>query len=187
MLMNTRKTYGIVTKLLHASIGGLIIYLMYLGWTMESMDKSPEKWAMYAEHKSFGMVVLMLAVVFYVVKMCSLPMDNPDDSTPLQLFLAKIVKTGLLITMSLFPLSGYIMSSAGGHPIKVFDTFEVPLLIEKGSVWFGFEVSKVAHSLHGILLWTTIGLLVLHVGGALYHHFIYKDDTLKRMTTKFKD
>lgn len=187
MIMNTRKTYGLVTKLLHASIGALIIYLMYLGWTMSSMEDSPEKWTMYAEHKSFGMIVLMLATVFYVVKLCSLPMDNPDDSSHIQIFLSKLVKTGLLITMSLFPLSGYIMSSSGGHPIKVFDWFEVPLLVEKNATWLGFNVGEVAHSVHGILLWTTISLLVLHVGGALYHHFIQKDDTLKRMTTKFKD
>ncbi len=187
MIMNTRKTYGLITKLLHASIGTLIIYLMYLGWTMSAMEKSSQKWAMYAEHKSFGMVVLGLAIIFYIFKICSLPMDNPDDSNKIQLFLAKLVKVGLLITMLLFPLTGYIMSSSGGHPITMFGQLEVPLLIEEGSVLFGFNVGNIAHTIHGYLLWSTIGLLVLHVGGALYHHFIYKDDTLKRMTIKFKD
>lgn len=34
---------------------------------------------------------------------------------------------------------------------------------------------------HGIVAWLLLGLLALHVGGALHHHFTRRDATLARM------
>jgi cytochrome b561 len=185
MFKNSLDRYGLITKILHASIGCLIIYLLYLGFTMTGLENSPEKWATYGLHKSLGVVVLVLASLFYIWKFFN---KNPKEVGHLNGFqkaLSKIVKFGLLVIMLFYPLTGYIMSSAGGHAIKLFDKWEVPLLIEKGATIAGYEVGGIAHSLHGYLMYATIGLLVLHIAGALFHHFIMKDDTLKRMTTKF--
>jgi cytochrome b561 len=34
---------------------------------------------------------------------------------------------------------------------------------------------------HVFLAWSAIVLIPVHLGGALYHHFIRRDDILKRM------
>ncbi len=185
MFKNNEDRYGIITKILHASIGFLMIYLLYLGFTMTGLEKSPEKWATYGLHKSLGFVVLVLASLFYIWKFFNTSPKKVGYLNGFQKVLSKIVKFGLLVIMLFYPLTGYVMSSAGGHDIKLFDTWDVPLLIEKGATIAGYEVSGIAHSLHGYLMYATIGLLALHIAGALFHHFIMKDDTLKRMTTKF--
>lgn len=184
MIKNTPEKYGIVTKLLHASIGSIIIYLLYLGYTMSGMENSPEKWGNYATHKSFGMVVLFLASFFYIWKLFNSKVDEAPAVNYLAKILSKVVKLSLLTIMLLYPLTGYIMSSAGGHDIVMFDKISVPLLIEKGSMLFGYNIGDIAHSVHGYLFYITLGLLGLHILGALYHNFILKDDVLKRMTIK---
>ena len=40
--------------------------------------------------------------------------------------------------------------------------------------------------LHEFLAFTTIGLLVLHIGAALKHHYRDKDDILQRMLPMLK-
>ncbi len=184
MFKNTSEKYGIITKLLHVSIGSLIIYLLYLGYTMSGMENSPEKWGDYATHKSFGMIVLFLASFFYIWKLFDSKIDEVPAVNYLAKILSKIVKFSLLIIMLLYPLTGYIMSSAGGHDIIMFDKISIPLLIEKGSNLFGYNIGDIAHSVHGYLFYITLGSLFLHILGALYHHFILKDDVLKRMTIK---
>ena len=87
MFKNTSEKYGIITKLLHVSIGSLIIYLLYLGYTMSGMENSPEKWGDYATHKSFGMIVLFLASFFYIWKL----FDSKIDEVPAVNYLAKIL------------------------------------------------------------------------------------------------
>lgn len=182
MLKNTTGHFGLVTKLFHAIIGGLIIYLMYLGATMGDLPNSDAKWATYATHKSLGMIVLGSTLLFYIWRIFNV---KPDDAPTLirgQLLLSKIVKFGLLLVMALFPLSGYLMSSTGGHAVKVFDWYNVPLLLDKNE-----ELQHLFHEVHESLLPITIVLLLLHIAGTLHHKFVLKDDTLEKITTKFKD
>lgn len=186
MLKNSPNHYGLLTKVFHFGIGFSIIYLLYLGYTMTGMEKSQEKFALYAEHKQIGILVLVASVLFYIWRIFNVKPDDIPTTIKGQKFLSKLVKYSLLIIMFLYPLTGYVMSSAGGHPIKVFD-HEIPLLIEKGSTLFNIEIGSIAHTVHGYLFYITLGLLALHVFGALYHQFIIKDETLKRMTTKFKN
>lgn len=184
MFKNSENGYGIVTKLFHWFIGPTIIYLLYLGYTMSGMEKSPEKWESYATHKSLGILVLVLSLVFYSWRLFNKKPKALKTMTRSQIIISNLVKYSLLSIMFLYPLTGYLMSASGGHKISFFGQFEVPLLIEKGQELFGQPINQIAHSVHGYLLYITIGLLVLHIGGALYHQFIKKDDILPRMTYK---
>lgn len=63
--------------------------------------------------------------------------------------------------MLLYPISGYLMSAGGGHNINLFGFVEIPLLIEKGQILFGFEIGKTAKIFHEYLFYITISLLFL--------------------------
>lgn len=79
--------------------------------------------------------------------------------------------------MLLVPLSGWITTSAGGRPLNCFFLFDVPkFAVSKGDAIVG--ISGEAHKILGYL-W--IASRALHVGAALRHHFILKDDVLRRM------
>ena len=74
------------------------------------------------------------------------------------------------------PLSGWAISSAFGKPINFFNLVLIPDLIEKNRE-LGVMLKEV-HEQYGYLLMTIIGL---HAAAALFHHFVQKDDILKRM------
>jgi cytochrome b561 len=72
--------------------------------------------------------------------------------------------------------SGYLISTADGRGIWIFELVEVPAvtaLIE--------NQEDIAGEIHFILAWCLIGLVAVHAAAAFKHHFINKDDTLKKM------
>jgi len=75
------------------------------------------------------------------------------------------------------PVTGWLYVSAGPVPLTYFDLFGLPKLpVEKGDF-----LADIASPTHVFLAWTMVVLLILHVGAALRHHFIIKDDVFKRM------
>src|SRR5690606_41109935 len=78
-------------------------------------------------------------------------------------------------------LSGYRISTADGRPISVFGWFEMPALIT------GIPRQEdVASDVHFYAAWALIILAGLHALAALKHHFIDRDDALRRMFGRAK-
>lgn len=69
------------------------------------------------------------------------------------------------------------MSQTAGIPVGFFGLWEVPTLLDKEQ-----SLAKLFRSIHGAVWIVLISAVVGHVGAALYHHFVKKDDVLKRMT-----
>jgi cytochrome b561 len=69
------------------------------------------------------------------------------------------------------------MSSAGKYPLNWFFLFDVPkFAVSKGDPIVGFSAQA-----HELFAYAWIALLILHVAAALRHHFILKDNVLRRM------
>ena len=78
--------------------------------------------------------------------------------------------------MYLLLLSGYLISTADGRGINVFGLFTGPASIS------GLQnQADIAGELHQWLAYVLIGLISLHALAALKHHFVDRDQTLKRM------
>ena len=99
--------------------------------------------------------------------------------TSLERLLARITHVGFYAVMILLPLSGWVMVSASpiGIPTIWFGLFEWPHL----PVGTSREISSNASEAHELLAWFGVLLFFLHVGGALKHHFLDRDDVLARM------
>ncbi|MGB7994663.1 MAG: cytochrome b, partial [Photobacterium halotolerans] len=84
----------------------------------------------------------------------------------------------LVIYVLLFGLfvSGYLISTSDGRGIEVFDWLTVPSMGELFP-----DQSDVAGEIHEYLAYALIGLATLHAVAALKHHFVNKDNTLKKM------
>ena len=79
----------------------------------------------------------------------------------------------------LVPLSGYLMSNAGGYPIHFFGLFEMPALVGESKAIGGF-----AHEAHWIVGYAMAALVLLHMAGAIKHRLKVKGseaDILQRM------
>lgn len=175
MLNNTENTYGSIAKILHWVIGISIIGLLCVGFIMESMPPSPEKYEIYDTHKAFGILVLSLVLVRIVWRIINKTV-LADESIPLMLqFAAKIGHFLLYICMLAMPISGALMSLLGGHDINMFGLFTISAFEQN------LELAKFFHTTHGLVAWIFVALISTHILAAFYHHFIRKDNTLRKM------
>ncbi len=153
----------------------LILGLIPVGLYMTAMEYSPDKIKLYAMHKSFGLLVLWLVGLRIIWKhIVARPKPNPDHQL-WERMLSKIIHIFLYIAMIGMPLSGWLMSSAGEYPVPFFG-LQIPDLVGKN-----MDFAKLMHGTHEVLAYLLIIALGLHIVGALKHHFIDKDSTLKNM------
>jgi len=129
-----------------------------------------------AWHKSFGMTVLMLAVLRLVWRLMNPTPDLTPETKPWERALAKISHFLLYALIFAMPLTGWMMSSAKNYPVSWFRMFQFPDLVAPAEQTF-----HQMHDLHHLLFNVLVAVAVLHVAGALKHHFIDKNDVLKRM------
>jgi polyisoprenoid-binding protein YceI len=74
------------------------------------------------------------------------------------------------------PLTGWIMTSARGFPASWFNLFQLPDFVPKSKALYDAMVVT-----HATLAGSLAVIVALHIAGALKHHFVLKDDTLRRM------
>ncbi|MEO8308361.1 MAG: cytochrome b/b6 domain-containing protein [Pseudomonadota bacterium] len=174
---NTPLRWGSVSKLFHWVIVALIITQFVLANMAEDLPLGMAKLATLARHKSVGITILALAVLRLLWRLYnrnSPPL--PADLKPYQRGLAHLTHYGLYLLLFAMPLSGWMMSSAKNYPVSWFGMFTLPNLVPPDE-----GVFALMKSTHGVLAGTLVVIATLHVLAALYHHFMKKDDVLRRM------
>ncbi len=157
-------------------VGGLL-----LDSFLDSSDPAMKKlgFQIIQLHKSFGLTVLLLTLLRLGIRVGSGFPPLPSHMTGLERLLARLTHYGFYALLLLIPFSGWVMVSASplGFPTSWFGLFEWPHL----PIATSKETSGAASEVHEILAWLAIGLIALHVAGALKHHFFDRDDVLARM------
>ena len=176
-MKDTAARLSPISRSLHWLIAFLMIGLFILGKYI-SMN---EVYALMPTHKSLGIIVLVLASCRLLWRYWN---GWPSELSPhpLRHIMASLVHWVLLLSTILFPLSGAVMSVAGGRGLSVFGVSLVEGNFVDGKPAALFpELSGFAHDVHTILPALFIIALALHVVGAIYHHLVLKDATLSRM------
>jgi cytochrome b561 len=173
---STPTRYGAVAQTFHWLIVALIITQFVLAYTADDLPLGVHKLALLARHKSFGMTVLMLAVLRLLWRLKNPPPELPSGMTSLERVLARATHVAFYVLLFAMPLTGWMMSSAKNYSVSWFGVFTWPNLIGKNEAAFDFLRST--HHLLGDVLFV---VAVLHVLAALKHHFWNKDDVLLRM------
>ncbi len=176
-LRNTPHTYGSVAKLLHWVMALMILGLIGLGLYMTSEPDGDPKWALYDLHKTIGSGVFVLLVVRVVWRKISPPPGMPVTMGRLEQLAAHAGHAMLYFIMLALPVTGYLDSSYGGYHLSFFGLFDVPMIFDKDEALLEFYAAAHSYIAYGL-----IAILATHIGAALKHHFITKDDVLRRMT-----
>jgi cytochrome b561 len=167
--------YTKTARVLHWVIGLLIIALIGIGLYMSDLPPSDAKWQLYANHKSIGMIVLFLVGARIIWRGLHQPPAPLSTHAKWERILAKATHILLYVGMVVMPVSGYLMSTLGGHPVAIFG-LGVPALAAPDKLW-----GSVMHDLHEVGGNILIAAILLHVAGAIKHQMIDRDGTLKRM------
>ena len=169
-------TYTPVAKGLHWLMAAMILGLLALGLYMHELPLSPKKLELYAWHKWFGVTVFLLVWLRLAWRVTHRPPALPDSISPLMRLAAHAGHFLLYVLMIAIPLSGWLMSSAKGFQTVWFGVLPIPDLLGRDR-----ELGDLLQQVHKLLNLLLMLTLAGHVVAALWHHFVLKDDTLRRM------
>lgn len=173
-ILNTRSQFGIVSKILHWFMAFLIIGMLIIGFYMSSLPLGTIKLELYGWHKEFGILVLFLVLVRLLWRIKNV--DPELNIYWLERLAARSMHWALYILMFAMPLTGWLLTSAAGLAPSFFGLFSLPLLISPDR-----DKMMVLWIVHEWLAYGLIAALCIHTAAALKHHFIDKDDILRRM------
>ncbi len=149
---------------------GLGLWMTELSYYDAWYQKGPDL------HRSIGVLLFLLTVIRLCWRLLAgRPRELPEHQE-WERFLARLVHALLYLLLFAVMLSGYLISTADGRAVQVFDWFEVAATLQ------GIEGQEdIAGVVHLTLATILIGLALMHGVAALKHHFIDRDRTLKRM------
>ncbi len=173
---NTTRRWGAVSKLLHWAIVALVITQFVLANLAGNLPLGMAKLGMLARHKSVGITVLALALLRLLWRSTQPAPALPAGMPTPQRWLAQGTHLLLYLLLLAMPLSGWLMSSAKNYPVSWFGLLQLPDLVAPGEATF--TAMRNAHEAMAALLALTA---LLHLLGALKHHFFDRDDVLRRM------
>lgn len=168
--------YTPTAKALHWLMALLLFGLLALGFYMQDLPLSPQKLQLYSWHKWAGVTVFLLVLFRLAWRVTHRPPLLPDHMPKVMQFAAHAGHALLYGLMIAIPLSGWLMSSAKGFQTVWFGVLPIPDLVGKNK-----ELGDLLQSVHENLNLLFVAVIVGHIGAALKHHFIDKDDILTRM------
>ena len=174
-IRDTTAGYGWPTRIVHWAMAVAIVGMYVLGLWMVDLDYySPYYHSAPDLHRSIGMVLLLILLVRLLWRLAN---DKPSDDnlSAVERIAARIVHWGFYPLLFALMASGYLMSTADGRPIEVFDWFSVPALTHDKSL------EKPAGEIHETLAHLTILLVIVHALAALKHQFYDRNGVLSRM------
>ena len=179
MIHNSTTRWGWPAKTLHWLGAILIFVLLAHGWWMTHLAPRPDRLAHYVWHASIGYDLLAFLVLRLLWRWMNPVPALPQDLLPWERAAALAGHFALYVLMFAAALSGWALAGTFRAPMNeaLFGLVRVPAITSGGD--------RVMHDLfeksHEILSYLLAALVLVHVIGALRHHFVKRNDVLRRM------
>jgi len=161
---------------LHWIVALLILANLALGLYTVDLPLSPAKLRNFSYHKWIGVTVFMLAAARLLWRLGHTPPALPAAMPAWERHTAAFTHALLYFLFFAAPLTGWLFSSAAGFQTVYLGVVPIPDLLSKDKALA--DALKLAHK---SINYTLAAVIVLHAAAALKHHFIDKDDVLRRM------
>ncbi len=172
---NTENRFGTIAIILHWLLAILMLGLLALGLYMVRLPISIQKLQYFGWHKEFGILVLMLVTVRFTWRLRN-RVPSLAGLEKWEITAAHAVHWAFYFFMFSLPITGWLITSSAGLPVSFFGWFTLPNLVTAN------EANRILYSsIHEWLSYALIVTFCLHTGAALKHHFINKDQILRRM------
>ncbi len=174
--MRGAEGYTPAAKVLHWTSALLVLGLLAVGLWMTGLPLSRLKFVVYACHKWIGLVVLVLAILRLIWRRHSPPPALPTTVTPWERRLAPVGHWALLLLVLAQPISGWLMSSAGGVAVVWFGILPLPDMVPRNQQLFA-----VLREMHHLLAFALMAVITLHIAAVVRHDVLRHDGILRRM------
>jgi len=176
----TVTRYHLLARALHAPSALALVAVFALGLYMADLPFSPQRLQYYSWHKWAGVMVLVFSAVRLLVRLLKPPPPLPAAITSAmpawQRRAHHATHVGLYGLFFAVPLLGWAYSSAAGFPIVLFGLWQLPDFVPVSEA-----LADVLKPAHRFAAYAMAALVLLHVAGALKHHFVDRDGLLQRM------
>jgi cytochrome b561 len=170
-----KPSYTVTARALHWITAALILFMLPAGFMAAHEWGGPQD-ALYDLHKSFGALIIPVAVFRFIYRWMHPPLPLSEDIAPVQRLAAGATHWALYILLVAQPIVGWIATSAYPASVPFFWKFTLP------SIWTEDRaLSDQLFSIHQLIGIAMACLVAAHIAGALYHHFVRKDRVLMRM------
>src|SRR3990167_6698513 len=175
MIKNTLSTYGYLAKFFHWSMALIFIAMFTVAYIMINIPKSEFRYTLYDLHKATGILLFCLVVLRLSWRLHNIQPALSGFVPVWQKHAAQWNIATLYFFMFAMPTTGFLTSTLGGHDISFYNIFIIsPWAHDKSASGFFSQA-------HEILSYLLIVAFVIHVMGAIYHHYSIKDNIFKRM------
>ena len=172
--------YGALAKSFHWLIFILLAVQFAVGWSMPHIGPRTVPETYINLHFSIGSLILILVVARLLWRITHHVPLLMDDERPWQKNLAHATHVLLYLLLIVIPVLGWMSANGRGYTVSLFGLLDMPSLLPAKHPWTG-PLGDIHDLLSNYVL---LGLIGLHVLGALYHHFMLRDRTLLRMLPK---
>lgn len=181
---HTPPRYALVQRLLHWLIVVLVLLALIAGGTigyfgfggLRDLFGPAGTDLVYTTHKTLGVLILGFMVLRVLAR---LGLGKPAYAEPLpapQRIASQTVHALFYVLLLAMPVLGWLATASGGFPVHLFH-IELPGLIGRNK-----ELSEVLFLWHRYVAYALVGLIVLHVAGALYHWRVRRDEVMQRIS-----
>ena len=168
--------YSPANKILHWLVAVLMLMLIWLGWYMVQLGYY-DRWyyLSFQVHQWLGLSVWLAGLLMILWRFFKPPARRQQPLKPVEYWLSLVVHILLAVVVLLTPVTGLMVTMADGNPLTI-GSLELSIAMDVSDGVRDFAVSS-----HYYLAYGGLGLVVLHALAALKHHFVDRDDTLRRM------
>lgn len=187
---NTFSSYGGVTKTFHWLTALLILTALPLGWFANDLAHAiydpaiptdegdiARAATLFSLHKTVGVTAFFVAIARILWSLTQTKPGLLNAENKPEAFAAETVHWMLYASLVLVPLSGWIHHAAAEGFAPIWWPFGQNLPFVPKSAY----LAELTANLHWLFIWVLAGSLALHIAGALKHHVVDKDSTLRRM------
>lgn len=176
MADDIRPAYTLGARIFHWVTAILVLSMIPFGIIMLRIDSGPAQDLLFNLHRSIGATLLPIVVCRLIWRLRHPPLPLPAEIPMIQRAAAHATHIALYSLLIVQPIVGWIATSAYRAPIQVFWLFILPPIWPENK-----EFSEQLFSLHKLIGFALVILLCMHVGAALFHHFVQRDRVLMRM------
>jgi cytochrome b561 len=173
------RRYSNAAVTIHWLTAALVVAQVILGFAFaEFLPDGPTSDMVFTWHKTIGATILLLALVRLGYRLKNPPPPFPPDLPKWRRYVAVWNHRLFYFVLIVLPLTGLIAVSgmAKGPTTKLVGGIQLPVIPGVSEA-----TGDTSGDLHVLLVYTTIALLLLHIGAALYQQFVEHDRTAGRM------
>lgn len=178
MLRNTANTWGLPARIFHWLGAVMILVLLVHGWWMTHVSASPQRFANFSWHAALGYDLLVVMVLRLLWRWFAGAPELPADSKRWERLAASSGHLLLYLFTFAVTLAGWALAGTMRTPLTN-DLFGIPFPLIYTSR--DRAVHELLEDGHKMLAYVLAAIIVVHIAGALRHHFIKHNNVLRRM------